>query len=205
MPEDSVYGSWPSSGEIDLAEGRGNDKTYPGGRDRLSSTLHWGIDVNNDQWFRTTSNTQLKRGDFSDDFHTFGVEWSEDYIFTWVDNRNHKILRTPFGKKFGTMFDRGKFTELIAYGYVPVDVWSQTGRWNTPFDQEFYLILNVAVGATNGYFQDGIAGKPWVDGTVTAMRDFWRTNETWLSTWGEGEDRGMTVQSVRMWREGACA
>jgi len=24
-----------------------------------------------------------------------------------------------------------------------------------PFNQEFYLILNVAVGGTNGYFPDG--------------------------------------------------
>ena len=27
-----------------------------------------------------------------------------------------------------------------------------TGRANTPFDQEFFLILNVAVGGTNGWF-----------------------------------------------------
>ena len=32
------------------------------------------------------------------------------------------------------------------------DPWSQTGRENTPFDQSFYLILNVAVGGTGGYF-----------------------------------------------------
>jgi hypothetical protein len=32
------------------------------------------------------------------------------------------------------------------------DPWSQTGRPNTPFDQPFYLILNVAVGGTGGYF-----------------------------------------------------
>lgn len=42
MPEDSVYGDWPASGEIDLAESRGNDgDTYAavGGRDSLISAL----------------------------------------------------------------------------------------------------------------------------------------------------------------------
>jgi hypothetical protein len=41
MPEDSVYGPWPASGEIDLAECKGNDgDTYPpGGRDSLTSAM----------------------------------------------------------------------------------------------------------------------------------------------------------------------
>jgi hypothetical protein len=96
------------------------------------------------------------------------------------------------------------------------DPWSQTGRDNTPFDQSFYLILNVAVGGTGGYFlyvhlhftwyplsvsfanhrcSDSVGGKPWVDwGSATAARDFWRANKTWLPTWGPGESRGMTVR-----------
>lgn len=41
MPESDVYGTWPASGEIDLAESRGNDgDTYtPGGRDSLISAM----------------------------------------------------------------------------------------------------------------------------------------------------------------------
>jgi hypothetical protein len=43
MPEDSVYGNWPKSGEIDIMESRGNAPGYSaGGRDVFSSTLHWG-------------------------------------------------------------------------------------------------------------------------------------------------------------------
>jgi hypothetical protein len=43
MPEDEVYGVWPRSGEIDIAEARGNAADYPdGGRDIYTSTLHWG-------------------------------------------------------------------------------------------------------------------------------------------------------------------
>jgi len=90
-------------------------------------------------------------------------------------------------------------------GYVNDDPWSQTGRYNTPFDQNFYLILNVAVGSTRGYFGDSIGGKPWVDEQPSsAAFDFWKANSTWLKTWGAGDKRGMTVQSVKMWQQGAC-
>ena len=42
MPEDSVYGVWPASGEIDLAESRGNngdEYSAVGGRDSLISAM----------------------------------------------------------------------------------------------------------------------------------------------------------------------
>lgn len=43
MPEDSVYGEWPRSGEIDIMESRGNDRHYKdGGLNYYYSTLHWG-------------------------------------------------------------------------------------------------------------------------------------------------------------------
>lgn len=43
MPQDSVYGGWPLSGEIDIMESRGNARGYKrGGREAFSSTLHWG-------------------------------------------------------------------------------------------------------------------------------------------------------------------
>lgn len=36
MPEDSVYGVWPRSGEIDIAESRGNDaETYANGNNQV--------------------------------------------------------------------------------------------------------------------------------------------------------------------------
>jgi hypothetical protein len=43
MPEDSVYGVWPRSGEIDIMESRGNGYDYSaGGRDYYYGALHWG-------------------------------------------------------------------------------------------------------------------------------------------------------------------
>jgi beta-glucanase (GH16 family) len=42
MPENSTYGEWPKSGEIDIMESRGNTPGYSaGGRDVYTSTLHW--------------------------------------------------------------------------------------------------------------------------------------------------------------------
>lgn len=50
------------------------------------------------------------------------------------------------------MWDRGNFGQAIVNHSALHDPWSQAGKPNTPFDQDFYLILNVAVGGTNGYF-----------------------------------------------------
>ena len=32
----------------------------------------------------------------------------------------------------------------------------------------FYLVMNVAVGRTNGWFPDGAGDKPWLDGSFSA-------------------------------------
>lgn len=43
MPEESVYGEWPRSGEIDIMESRGNGRDYDeGGRNLYYGTVHWG-------------------------------------------------------------------------------------------------------------------------------------------------------------------
>jgi hypothetical protein len=41
----------------------------------------------------------------------------------------------------------------------------------------FYLILNVAVGGTNGFFPDNVGDKPWLDSSTTAMSDFWAAKD----------------------------
>ena len=102
------------------------------------------------------------------------------------------------------MWDRGGFSEKTVNQSALFDPWSQTGAANTPFDQDFYLILNVAVGGTNGFFPDGKGQKPWGDGSITAPKEFWDSRANWLPTWGEGSTRGLTVKQVKMWREGAC-
>ena len=88
MPEDSVYGDWPRSGEIDIAESRGNDgASYPDGRDSAISALHWGPIAEADAFYKTSGKHNLRRTDYSQSYHTYGVEWSGNYLFTYIDSR----------------------------------------------------------------------------------------------------------------------
>ncbi|THU77933.1 concanavalin A-like lectin/glucanase [Dendrothele bispora CBS 962.96] len=78
-------------------------------------------------------------------------------------------------------------------------------KWNAPFDQDFYLIMNVAVGGTNGWFPDGQGDKPWLNGAgqQTAMREFADKKDEWYQSWPQGEEmdrRAMVVDWVKMWR-----
>ncbi|KAK7408697.1 hypothetical protein QQX98_009112 [Neonectria punicea] len=204
MPQDSVYGEWPKSGEIDIAESRGNDaEKYPLGDHIVSSALHWGTSYLNDAWYKTYGEWGGKRTKYTDGFHTYALEWSEKYIFTWLDGRLRQIVFFDFTKN-KNMWTYGEFWRTAVNNTTPEDPWTQTGRSNTPFDQKFYLILNVAVGGTQGWFPDGMGTKPWADGSDTPMKDFWKANSTWLPSWGPVENRGMVVQSVKMWQQGAC-
>jgi len=197
LPVNNTYGEWPQSGEIDIAESRGNNHTYPlGGNNIISSSLHWGPDSANDAWWRTNVKRNALHTTFSKKFHTFGLEWSEKYLFTYVDNRLLQVLYIDFNQP---LWQRGNFPLSDANGTRLIDPWSQTGNDATPFDQDFYLILNVAVGGTNGWFPDGLNGKPWVDQSPTARYDFWNAQEDWYPTW---KDNGqMIVKSVKMWQQ----
>lgn len=206
MPEQDTYGPWPASGEIDIAESRGNyGDDYPsGGRDALISALHWGPVPEADAFYKTSGQHLLRRTDYTKSFHTYGVEWSENYLFTYIDSRLLQVFFIKFNANYKNMWNRGKFGTSILNHSALFDPWSQTGRANTPFDQPFYLILNVAVGSTNGFFPDGVGNKPWGDMSGNAPKEFWDSEPQWISTWGEGDTRGLTVKSVKMWKEGAC-
>lgn len=132
------------------------------------------------------------------------MEWSANYIYTYVDSRLAQTMYIPFSKKLGGLYERGDFGDSNVNGTVPEDPWGSTGRYNTPFDQPFFLILNVAVGSSNGFFQDGYGGKPWIDSSGSAMLQFWKARDSWEPTWGAGDARGMTVKSVKMWQRGDC-
>jgi hypothetical protein len=77
--------------------------------------------------------------------------------------------------------------------------WQDSSNLNAPFDQRFYLVMNVAVGGTNGYFPDGEANKPWTDSSPNAMDSFWGGVNQWLPTWQQG-GADMVVDSVRVWQ-----
>lgn len=194
LPVDNTYGPWPASGEIDIIESRGNNWTYPqGGNNIVSSTLHWGPDAANDGWYQNNVKREALHTTYSAGFHTFGLEWTPKYLFTYIDTRLLQVSYVDFNKPF---WSKGNFPPADSNGTRLVDPWGQTGRDATPFDQPFYLILNVAVGGTNGWFEDGVEGKPWVDASPTAPHDFWNARDQWYPTWQQNGQ--MTVKSVKM-------
>lgn len=93
-----------------------------------------------------------------------------------------KVLAVKFDEQFWT---RGQFPTATSNGTQLVDPWSgATDKDAAPFDQEFFLILNVAVGGTNGYFSDSdYSEKPWSNNAENAVSDFWKAKDSWLPSW----------------------
>jgi len=122
MPRDSVYGGWAASGEIDIMENRG------GNNFEQQSTLHFG-----GSWPRNIyqgSGAQTMSFDMTKDFHVYSAVWTPDQIQFLVDN-----------KVFYTMSLQRSFNNNGAAPYT------KNGQ---PFDQEFFYIINLAVGG--GFF-----------------------------------------------------
>jgi hypothetical protein len=107
--------------------------------------------MKSDAWYLTTYNSQKPRGDFSEGYNTFGIEWSKDYLFTYINSRLNKVLSVDFTKQ--TMWQKGQFANRLENYTILQDPWLSSGNKNAPFDQKFYLILNVAVGSRNGWFE----------------------------------------------------
>jgi hypothetical protein len=103
-----------------------------------------------DNFFRTTQKHKIQRTDYSENWHTFGLEWDKDYLYTWVDNRLQQVLYVDFKKQ--DLWQRGHFQGEYENSTQLTNPWFNGGK-NAPFDQKFYLILNVAVGSRNGWFR----------------------------------------------------
>ncbi|KAG6873720.1 hypothetical protein C0995_012186 [Termitomyces sp. Mi166 len=216
MPENNTYGAWPLSGEIDILEARGNSPAYPAqGSNFVRSQLQYGLDqtltpinvpgatkqpqpLTKDLfgWF------SLKRTSFDKGFHTYVVEWDESFVRFWVDGRVRSILEVDVNPKTkpnkngegggGTFWDKGRFPATAqnkTTGAVVVvqDPWKE-GTPTAPFDQRFYLNVDLGVGGKTGWFPDDKGGKPWYDGSATAMRDFNNDIDTWYATWPQNAD-----------------
>ena len=197
MPVASKYGEWPASGEIDIAEGRGNGPSYytvpggdpfapgaeklahfPAGNNAIGSALHWGPESWVDRYPLTNNGFHYPSaiGDLVDSFHVFGMEWTPDGIRTYVDQQLTQIVYFKFPSE--GFWNWGAFPSNI------INPWFG-GTKATPFDQEFYLILNVAVGGNNGYFADRVGNKPWSNGLTrdTSMKQFHDSQGQWYKTW----------------------
>ena len=129
LPNDSRYGSWPLSGEIDVFEGRGRTPNM------VFGTLHYGAqwpdNINMSDAFNITRDGYKKTG--IDDWHVYSVQWDAQNIKIYCDGKCY--FKCTYAEWFSGS-DRGN-----AYA---------------PFDQRFYLILNLAAGGTfdSGYVPD---------------------------------------------------
>ncbi|EIN05529.1 concanavalin A-like lectin/glucanase, partial [Punctularia strigosozonata HHB-11173 SS5] len=201
LPKDtSIYGAWPLSGEIDIMEARGNDASYGSQGDNfVRSTLNYG--VTNSTTARLFGWQELKRTSFAADFHTYTLEWTPDFMRMSVDSKLKKMLQ--FGTSTKSYFDIGNFPKTAQDGANVVAITNpwKDGAKSAPFDQEFYLILDLAVGGTSGWFPDGVGGKMWIDGSSTAMHDFAAAQSTWSKQWPSNEDDlSFRIDSVKMWK-----
>ena len=101
---------WPQCGEIDIMEYLGNNPT------QILGTLHGPGFSGGESISKTYT---LKNSRFDNEFHVFGVEWSENHINWYVDN----VLYNQITRK---------------------QVEAEGGEW--VFDNSFFMILNMAVG-----------------------------------------------------------
>ena len=165
LPKDSVYGTWPLSGEIDIMESRGNPPSYQaGGNNRFGSTLHWGPLWNADMWSYTTQGYTDNRNTLTSQWHTYGLKWTSTSLYTYIDHDSNRVLTVNMSLPLWQ-----------TYNLSGSNPWAGNGT-NAPFNQPFYITFNTAVGGTNGYFPT----NDWGDGGAT---NFWNNRSNWQSTW----------------------
>jgi beta-glucanase (GH16 family) len=127
LPQEDKYGTWASSGEIDIMEAKGQDPT------KVLGTLHYGS-----RWPHNAHTG--KEFIFPDkgtiaDFHVYALEWEPGEIRWYVDG---KLYSTQSFWWSSSKTEGGK-------GVKPAKE-ADLNPWPAPFDRPFYLILNVAVG-----------------------------------------------------------
>ena len=134
MPQDSVYGHWSASGEIDVMENKGSDPT------KILGTIHFGGTPPNHAQSHGPS-FHFPTGDSAANFHLYALEWTTNAISWYVDNQLYE---------------------------TQTNWWSSSNPTNThirnpypaPFDQPFYIIMNLAVGGNFGGNPDGTTAFP---------------------------------------------
>jgi beta-glucanase (GH16 family) len=195
MPKHSVYGGWPRSGEIDLMEMRGNANLLSGavnvGVQQVGHTMHFGPQWDVNGW-PTTHSTRNQVPGFDENFHRYRMRWTDTGITFFVDDVQTGNVAAGTG-----FWDRGGFA---ASGLE--NPWAGQ-HVMAPFDQEFYIIMNLAVGGTN-YFSDSFVNspnpKPWHNTSPRAAADFWDHRHWWMPTWNLGtEQPNMQIDYVRVW------
>ncbi|CAH1105311.1 unnamed protein product [Psylliodes chrysocephalus] len=197
LPRWNQYSSWPASGEIDVMESRGNKHLVNPtgvniGVQQVGSTLHWGPNPNYNRYWYTHYEKNLAEG-YNSGFHNYQLEWTSEYIKFSVDDSVIGMV-APSEKGF---WEIGKLSETGLD-----NPWKRDSKM-APFDQEFYIILNLAVGGTNFFPDDANntpGGKPWSNSASDASTAFWKGREQWLPTWNiSTDDSHLQIDYVKVW------
>ncbi|MBR3539647.1 MAG: carbohydrate binding domain-containing protein, partial [Eubacterium sp.] len=119
--DEGNYGQWPKCGEVDIMEVMGQDTSTS------YHTIHYGYNASSGHR-ENQRKVQLPatEKDFYEDYHTFGLEWLPGKLIWYVD-----------GKEIGATDE----------WYTGKDETSKL-TYPAPFDQEFYVILNLAIGGS---------------------------------------------------------
>jgi beta-glucanase (GH16 family) len=216
MPQSSVYGGWPMSGEIDMVETIGNRDFFCGSQARgiqhVGSAMHWGASPNDNRYYLTGGSRDNFDQNFGDFFHVYSLVWTPQGIVMSVDDVAVMTVPNPL---IGDRDGGNCFTGFYDFGYPeggPQNPWTDNTchSYMAPFDQELYLILNVAVGG-RWYIPDGCTNKggdsfhnkPWGNGGSQRdmMQDMYGAQAAWYPTWtSEGENNAMQIDYVRVYQ-----
>lgn len=130
LPEEDKYGTWAASGEIDIVEAWGSRPNT------VAGTIHYGEGWPNNKYTGKEFELPEKRG--IDKWHTYALEWEPGELRWYVDGELYQTQNKWYskGKDYAANFS-----------------------YPAPFDQEFYLVMNLAVGG-------------WFDGEVDETTKF---------------------------------
>ncbi|MGL1957726.1 MAG: glycosyl hydrolase [Colwellia sp.] len=142
LPTDEIYGGWPHSGEIDIFESvnlktvnnEGVEETY------IHGNLWYGRSWPN----QSNSGAHYKLPDGqnpADGFHTYAIEWEAGEIRWYVDGY---LYQSQLKSEVNIDVD-GDENGLIHAGWF--SDYENEFHWdNAPFNQDFHIMLNFAVG-----------------------------------------------------------
>lgn len=119
MPNKSRYGTWPRSGEIDIMEHVGSEPTM------ISHAVHTQQASGGTSW-----SSKGYYDNVENNFHTYAVEWVEDY-----HNGNDALIFYVDGVQT-TVKNQGNYVTSTYFDW--------------PFNEDFFIILNLAMGGSWG-------------------------------------------------------
>ena len=127
LPQAEHYGAWAASGEIDVMEIHGEEP------DKTLGTIHFGSTY--PKRSLVTHTHILPKGERVSDWHVYAVEWEPGEI-RWYFDDVHWATQNFWWSCSKTQDGAGLEARSAA----------DINPWPAPFDQPFYLLLNVAVG-----------------------------------------------------------